>query len=110
MAEAWAGLLNPTTVVGVFVVGGILVYLWRKDVNNPSQAASVSVISSSVEYSSSVFEVAQEAMTMAKDAMAANYRCEKRTTALISYNRTLIAQLTAHGLVPAEPPPGLMGD
>ncbi len=110
MSGSWGDLLNPTSVVGILVIGGILIYLWRKDAQNPAQAASNSVISASVEYSGSVFQVATSAMNMAQEALDSNQRCEKRVTGLIRYNRTLQNQVVALGGVPADPPPGLMDE
>jgi hypothetical protein len=102
--EAWTTLLTPANVLGVLGFIAIFVLLWRKDVDNPTQAASYSVISQSVEYSGSVFDVAQEAMKMAQDALQSNTRCERHVAALIAHNRALSAQVVSAGLAPVPPP------
>lgn len=110
MSTSWGDLLNPTSIFGVLVIGGAFVMLWRRDVKNPEQTASHSVISASVEYSGSVFKVAQDAMTMAQEAMASQRRCEMRNIAFIRYTRMLQDQLVAAGVVPADPPADLLDE
>lgn len=110
MTGNWGDMLNPTSIIGIIVIGGIFVLLWRRDASNPSIAASNSVITSSVEYSSAVFKVAQDAMDMAQEAMDSQRRCEGRIFAFVSYTRKLQAQLVLAGIAPADPPPGLLDD